>query len=68
VNVIPFNCMPGTIVEALLERYRQFHPETPILKMTYDGLTHLGEDTRIEAFMYQAHQHAERQPEPAAHA
>jgi len=63
VNVIPFNCMPGTIVEALLERYRRFHPDMPILKMTYDGLTHLGEDTRIEAFMYQAHQHAEREAE-----
>jgi len=60
VNVIPFNCMPGTIVDALLERYRHFHPDMPILKMAYDGLTHVGEDTRIEAFVYQAHQHAER--------
>ena len=60
INVIPFNCMPGTIVDALLERYRQFHPDMPILKMSYDGLTHVGEDTRIEAFMYQATQRAER--------
>lgn len=59
VNVIPFNCMPGTIVEALLERYRRHHPEMPILKMAYDGLSHVGEDTRIEAFLYQAQQHAE---------
>ncbi len=65
VNVIPFNCMPGTIVDALLERYRRLHPGMPILKMTYDGLTHVGEDTRIEAFMYQCHQQAEgRVPEP----
>jgi predicted nucleotide-binding protein (sugar kinase/HSP70/actin superfamily) len=67
VNVIPFNCMPGTIVEALLERYRRFHPDMPILKMTYDGLTHIGEDTRIEAFMYQAQQHNERSAGHAAH-
>jgi predicted nucleotide-binding protein (sugar kinase/HSP70/actin superfamily) len=59
VNVIPFNCMPGIIVEALLERYRRFHPTIPILKMAYDGLTHVGEDTRIEAFVYQTVQHAE---------
>ena len=58
INVIPFNCMPGTIVDALLERYRQFHPGIPVLKMSYDGLTHVGEDTRIEAFVYQAAQHA----------
>jgi len=59
VNIIPFNCMPGTIVDALFERYRRFHPDIPILKMSYDGLTHVGEDTRIEAFMYQAQQHAD---------
>ena len=64
VNVIPFNCMPGTIVDALLERFRKFHPDMPILKMAYDGLTHVGEDTRIEAFVYQARQHAERAPRP----
>ena len=64
VNVIPFNCMPGTIVEALLERFRKFHPGLPVLKMAYDGLTHVGEDTRIEAFVYQARQHAERTPRP----
>jgi len=66
VNVIPFNCMPGTIVDALMERYRRFHPDMPILKMSYDGLTHVGEDTRIEAFMYQCQQHADaRQGRPA---
>jgi len=59
VNVIPFNCMPGTIVDALLERYRRFHPDMPVLKMSYDGLEQVGEDTRIEAFAYQAWQHAE---------
>jgi len=63
VNVIPFNCMPGTIVDALLERYRKFHPDMPVLKMSYDGLTHVGEDTRIEAFVYQAQQRAERGPQ-----
>ncbi|MFP4056010.1 MAG: acyl-CoA dehydratase activase [Candidatus Brocadiia bacterium] len=68
VNVIPFNCMPGTIVEALLERYREFHPQMPILKMAYDGLTQVGEDTRIEAFMYQARQHAEQRAEAERHA
>jgi len=66
VNVVPFNCMPGTIVEALLERFRRFHPDTPVLKMAYDGLQQLGEDTRIEAFVYQANQHAARKPAPHA--
>jgi predicted CoA-substrate-specific enzyme activase len=66
VSLIPFNCMPGAIVETLLERYRRSHPNMPILKMAYDGLTHIGEDTRIEAFMHQARQHAERSGAVAA--
>jgi len=47
-------------VDGLLERFRRDHPDLPILKMAYDGLTHVGEDTRIEAFMHQAHQHLAR--------
>jgi hypothetical protein len=39
----------------------------PILKMSYDGLQHVGEDTRIEAFMFQTHQHAEAGPKQAVH-
>jgi predicted nucleotide-binding protein (sugar kinase/HSP70/actin superfamily) len=66
VNVIPFNCMPGTIVDALMERYRRYHPDMPILKMSYDGLTHVGEDTRVEAFMYQCQQHADARVGEAA--
>jgi predicted nucleotide-binding protein (sugar kinase/HSP70/actin superfamily) len=67
VNVVPFNCMPGTIVEALLERYRRFHPDMPILKMAYDGLVQVGEETRIEAFMYQTSQHVEVRTERLTH-
>lgn len=62
VHVIPFNCMPGTLVDALLERYRRVYPAVPVLKVTCDGLSHVGEDTRIEAFMHQAHQHLARHP------
>jgi predicted nucleotide-binding protein (sugar kinase/HSP70/actin superfamily) len=68
VNVIPFNCMPGTIVEALIERYRRFHPDMPVLKMAYDGLSNVGEETRIEAFLYQAQQRADARDGHAARA
>jgi hypothetical protein len=36
--------------------------------MAYDGLTHVGEDTRIEAFMYQCQQHAETRGSEGARA
>jgi len=56
VNVIPFNCMPGTIVNTLLWNFSKDYPQTPVLKMVYDGTAQSGDQTRIEAFMYQARQ------------
>lgn len=53
VNVIPFNCLPGTIVEVLMEHFRRRHPDIPILKMSYDGFFNSAEETRLEAFVYQ---------------
>ena len=58
VNLAPFNCLPGTIVNALLDRFRKDHGEIPVLKVAYDGLKQLSEDTRLEAFMHQARQRA----------
>lgn len=54
VNLIPFGCMPGTIVNALLWRFTRNYPHIPVLKMVYDGTRQSGDQTRIEAFMYQA--------------
>jgi predicted nucleotide-binding protein (sugar kinase/HSP70/actin superfamily) len=56
VNLVPFNCLPGTIVAALLQRFSQDYPHVPVLKMVYDGNMQSSERTRIEAFMYQARQ------------
>ena len=56
VNLAPFNCIPGTVVNALLEKFRRDHNNMPCLKMAYDGLEQTSEDTRLEAFMYQAQQ------------
>jgi predicted CoA-substrate-specific enzyme activase len=56
VNIIPFNCLPGTIVNSLLCRFSQDYPQVPVLKMVYDGTIQSGDQTRIEAFMYQARQ------------
>jgi predicted nucleotide-binding protein (sugar kinase/HSP70/actin superfamily) len=60
VNMIPFACMPGTIVNGLLARFSRNWPDVPILKMVFDGTSHGGDQTRLEAFMYQAGQAHER--------
>jgi predicted CoA-substrate-specific enzyme activase len=54
VNIMPFTCMPGTIVSTLLKRYQEENNNIPILNMVYDGQEQTNTLTRLEAFMYQA--------------
>ncbi|MBW2057143.1 MAG: CoA activase [Deltaproteobacteria bacterium] len=61
INVMPFTCMPGTVVGALLKRYREENNNLPILNMAYDGQEQTNSLTRIEAFMHQARQYREQQ-------
>ncbi len=58
VNLLPFNCMPGTIVNALLTKFSADH-DLPILKVAYDGLEQASEMLRLEAFMHQCRQKAD---------
>jgi len=59
MNLTPFNCLPGNIVNALLKKFSDNHPHIPVLKLSYDGLQQASEETRLEAFMYQARRLAE---------
>jgi predicted CoA-substrate-specific enzyme activase len=54
INTMPFTCMPGTIVTALMKKFEEDYPDVACLHMAYDGQEHAGSDTRIEAFMFQA--------------
>jgi len=56
MNLTPFNCLPGNIVNALLKKFSDVYPHIPVLKMSYDGLQQASEETRLEAFMYQTRQ------------
>ncbi len=60
VNIMPFTCMPGTIVSTLLKRYREQNSNIPILNMAYDGQEQTNTLTRLEAFMYQAREFKKR--------
>ena len=60
VNIMPFTCMPGTIVSTLLKRYREENSNIPILNMAYDGQEQTNTLTRLEAFMYQAREFQNR--------
>lgn len=52
LNIIPFGCMPGNIVTALLKRFKDKHG-IPVLTMTVDGIKNPGEEMRLEAFVRQ---------------
>jgi predicted nucleotide-binding protein (sugar kinase/HSP70/actin superfamily) len=53
INVIPFTCMPGNIVNALMKRVREDHGNLPYLPMAMDGQDNSGGRIRLEAFMHQ---------------
>lgn len=54
VNVKPFNCMPGTVTTAILNRVKKEHNGLPTLDLVYDGLQETNTQTRLETFIYQA--------------
>ena len=56
INIMPFTCMPGTIVNALLKCFREDHQNIPFLNLSYDGQEQTTTRTRLEAFMYQVQQ------------
>jgi predicted nucleotide-binding protein (sugar kinase/HSP70/actin superfamily) len=60
VSIMPFTCMPGTIVSALLKRLKEDNDNIPYLNLSYDGQTETNTTTRLEAFMYQVLRYHDR--------
>jgi len=56
VNIMPFTCMPGTVVNSLFRRFQEEHDNIPFLNLAYDGQEQTHTQTRLEAFMYQVRQ------------
>ncbi len=53
INAMPFGCMPGTIVNALLRGVKNDHG-IPCLSIPYDGTESLTTEIQLEAFIDQA--------------
>ena len=60
VNIMPFTCMPGTVVNSLFRRFQEEHDHIPFLNLAYDGQEQTHTRTRLEAFMYQVRQFQDR--------
>ncbi len=53
-NILPFTCLPGTIVASISGSFRRDHRDLPWVDIAYDGQAEAGIDTRLQAFMHQA--------------
>jgi predicted nucleotide-binding protein (sugar kinase/HSP70/actin superfamily) len=56
INVLPFTCIPGNLVNAVSKRIREDY-KVPWLNLAFDGLEQETTETRLEAFMYQAREY-----------
>lgn len=60
VNVLPFGCLPGTVVTAVSRRIRRDRPDLPWLNLAFDGQEDTDNSSRLEAFMFQVKKYADR--------
>jgi predicted CoA-substrate-specific enzyme activase len=70
-NILPFTCQPGTLISAVAGELRMDHDNLPWVDIAYDGQDDAGIDTRLQAFMYQAHgyqQNSRKAPRDLSHA
>ncbi len=53
-NVLPFTCMPGTLITSVSHVFRKDHENIPWENIAYDGQDTVNIETRLQAFMHQA--------------
>jgi predicted nucleotide-binding protein (sugar kinase/HSP70/actin superfamily) len=62
--ILPFSCLPGTIVASVSGSFRADHDNMPWINVDYDGQEDSAMEVRLQAFMHQAREYAARH-EPA---
>jgi predicted CoA-substrate-specific enzyme activase len=56
--ILPFTCMPGTLVASVSDIYRKDHNNIPFINIAYDGQDSVSLDTRLQAFVFQVKEYA----------
>ena len=51
--ILPFTCMPGTLISAVSDSFRKDHNNIPFINIAYDGQDSVSLDTRLQAFVFQ---------------
>ncbi|NBC29060.1 MAG: CoA activase, partial [Spirochaetes bacterium] len=57
VNILPFTCMPGTLISSVSPTFRKDHENIPWVNIAYDGQDDNGIQTRLQAFMHQVREY-----------
>ena len=52
-NVLPFTCMPGTLICSVSDVFRKDHNNIPWVDYAFDGQEDASLETRLQAFIYQ---------------
>ncbi len=56
--ILPFTCMPGTLIAAVSDSFRKDHNNIPFINIAYDGQDTVSLDTRLQAFAFQVKEYA----------
>jgi predicted nucleotide-binding protein (sugar kinase/HSP70/actin superfamily) len=62
--ILPFTCMPGTLVASVSDTFRRTHDNMPFINIAYDGQDSVSLETRLQAFVHQVKEYA-KVKEPA---
>lgn len=56
--ILPFTCMPGTLIAAVSDPFRKDHNNIPFINIAYDGQDSVSLETRLQAFVFQVKEYA----------
>jgi predicted CoA-substrate-specific enzyme activase len=57
--ILPFTCMPGTLIASVSDTFRKDHNNIPFINIAYDGQDSVSLETRLQAFVFQVKEYSE---------
>jgi predicted CoA-substrate-specific enzyme activase len=58
VNILPFTCLPGTVITAASPQFCRDHDGIPWINIAYDGQEDSSFETRLQAFVHRAKEYS----------
>jgi len=67
ISVIPFNCMPGLIIDGFVPKFRKDNNNIPFVSIEYDGFQDSTREMRIDTFVAQVKERYENKKYTKSH-